>query len=109
MIPPEQIAQDFAQLAKISKCVRTYSVENGLDKAPELARKAGLKLILGIWLGRRVVVLMWRDDLDTAFRHLNLYDRFGCPGGHGVEGSSPSALTNDLKALFLTFRRFANR
>ena len=50
-IPPEQIAQDFAQLAKSSKCVRTYSVQNGLDKAPELARKAGLKLLLGIWLG----------------------------------------------------------
>ena len=25
---------------------------------------------------------LWRDDLDTAFRHLDLYDRFGCPGGH---------------------------
>jgi hypothetical protein len=35
-----------------------------------------------VWLGRRVVGLMWRDDLDTAFRHLDLYDRFGCPGGH---------------------------
>lgn len=35
-----------------------------------------------VWLGRRVVVLMWRDDLDTAFRHLDLYDRFGCPSGH---------------------------
>jgi len=35
-----------------------------------------------VWLGRRVVGLMWRDDMDTAFRHLDLYDRFGCPGGH---------------------------
>jgi hypothetical protein len=35
-----------------------------------------------VWLGRRVVTLLWRDDLDTAFRHLDLYDRFGCPGGH---------------------------
>jgi hypothetical protein len=35
-----------------------------------------------VWLGRRVVRLMWRDDLDTAFRHLDLYDRCGCPGGH---------------------------
>src|ERR1700748_2263864 len=35
-----------------------------------------------VWLGRRVVLLMYRDDLDTAFRHLDLYDRFGCPGGH---------------------------
>jgi hypothetical protein len=35
-----------------------------------------------MWLGRRVVSLLWRDDLDTAFRHLDLYDRFGCPAGH---------------------------
>jgi hypothetical protein len=35
-----------------------------------------------VWLGRRVVRLMWLDDLDTAFRHLDLYDRFGCPSGH---------------------------
>jgi len=35
-----------------------------------------------LWLGRRVVSLLWRDDLDTAFRHLDLYDRFGCPTGH---------------------------
>ena len=35
-----------------------------------------------VWLGRRVVSLLWRDDLDTAFRHLDLYDRFGCPANH---------------------------
>jgi hypothetical protein len=35
-----------------------------------------------VWVGRRVITLMWRDDLDTAFRHLELYDRFGCPKGH---------------------------
>ena len=35
-----------------------------------------------VWLGRRVVNLLWRDDLDTAFRHLDLYDRFGCPSAH---------------------------
>ncbi|PWT87149.1 MAG: beta-1-3, beta-1-6-glucan biosynthesis protein [Proteobacteria bacterium] len=35
-----------------------------------------------LWLGRRVVRLLARDDLDTAFRHLDLYDRFGCPAGH---------------------------
>jgi glucan 1,3-beta-glucosidase len=46
-----QIAEDLAQLARISKCVRTYSVENGLDKVPELAGKVGLKVIQGIWLG----------------------------------------------------------
>jgi hypothetical protein len=35
-----------------------------------------------VWLGRRVVGLLWRDDLDTAMRHMEFYDRFGCPGGH---------------------------
>ena len=35
-----------------------------------------------LWLGRRVVSLLARDDLDTAFRHLDLYDRFSCPAGH---------------------------
>ena len=50
-IPPEQIVQDLAQLAKISDCVRTYSIENGLDQVPALAAKAGLKVMQGIWLG----------------------------------------------------------
>jgi len=50
-IPAAQLAEDLAQLAQISKCVRTYSVENGLDKVPELAGKVGLKVIQGIWLG----------------------------------------------------------
>jgi len=35
-----------------------------------------------LWVGRRVVSLLSRDDLDTAFRHLDLYDRFGCPAAH---------------------------
>jgi hypothetical protein len=35
-----------------------------------------------VWTGRRVVNLLWRDDLDTALRQLELYDRFGCPGDH---------------------------
>jgi glucan 1,3-beta-glucosidase len=50
-IAPEQIAQDLAQLAKITDCVRTYSIENGLDQVPGLAAKVGLKVIQGIWLG----------------------------------------------------------
>ena len=50
-VAPEQITEDLAQLAKITDCVRTYSIENGLDQVPALAAKAGLKVILGIWLG----------------------------------------------------------
>ena len=52
VIPPAQIAEDLDQLAGVSNCIRTYSVENGLDQVPQLASKVGLKVILGIWLGR---------------------------------------------------------
>jgi exo-beta-1,3-glucanase (GH17 family) len=52
VISPAQIAEDLATLSTISGCIRTYSVENGLDKVPELAAKAGLKVILGVWIGR---------------------------------------------------------
>jgi glucan 1,3-beta-glucosidase len=48
----EQIAEDLAQLAKISDCIRTYAVDLGLDQIPELAAGVGLKVIQGIWLGR---------------------------------------------------------
>lgn len=51
VIAPEQMAQDFAQLAKVTGCIRTYSVGNGLDRVPELAEKAGLKVMLGVWIG----------------------------------------------------------
>src|SRR3954453_3517709 len=50
-VSSEQIAEDLAQLARISNCVRTYSIENGLDQVPEQAAKVGLKVIQGIWLG----------------------------------------------------------
>ncbi|WP_408056552.1 glycoside hydrolase family 17 protein [Tardiphaga alba] len=51
IIPAAQIAADMAQLAQISKCVRTYSIDNGLDQVPELAGKVGLKVLQGVWLG----------------------------------------------------------
>lgn len=52
VIPPEQIDDDFERLAKITKCVRTYSTEMGLHVVPELARKHGLTVLQGIWIGR---------------------------------------------------------
>src|SRR3984893_6859652 len=67
-----------------------------------------------VWLGRGVVVLMWRDDLDTAFRHLDLYDRFGCPGGHvqatfrclvrfapQIDNKVPESLTSRVHACWI--------
>src|ERR1700740_973708 len=49
-VSAEQIAEDLAQLAKITDCIRTYSTDNGLDQIPEIAAKVGLKVIQGIWL-----------------------------------------------------------
>ena len=48
----EQIAEDLAELARISDCIRTYATDLGLDQIPELAAKVGLKVIQGIWLDR---------------------------------------------------------
>src|ERR1700752_275499 len=42
-----------------------------------------------VWLGRRAVRLLYRDDLDTAFRHMELYDRFGWPPSH-LHAAAPS-------------------
>ncbi|MHC2467658.1 exo-beta-1,3-glucanase (GH17 family) [Bradyrhizobium embrapense] len=51
-VSPEQIAEDLAQLAKISNCIRTYATDLGLDQIPGLAAEAGLKVIQGIFLDR---------------------------------------------------------
>ena len=37
-ISPEQIDRDMAQLAQVTGHVRTYTVSNGMDKVPEIAR-----------------------------------------------------------------------
>lgn len=48
----EQIAEDLAQLARISDCIRTYATDLGLDQIPGLAAQAGLKVIQGIFLDK---------------------------------------------------------
>ena len=35
-----------------------------------------------VWTGRRIASLLWRDDVDTARRYIDLYDRFGCSAEH---------------------------
>jgi glucan 1,3-beta-glucosidase len=49
-IDPAQIEQDLAELARLTGCVRTYSIENGLDRIAEIAQRHGLKVIQGLWL-----------------------------------------------------------
>src|SRR5579862_8796648 len=50
-VSAEQIREDLVRLSEISGCVRTYSVDNGLNQVPELASEVGLKVLLGIWIG----------------------------------------------------------
>lgn len=51
IVSPEQIQEDLSDLARITDCVRTYSVDNGLEKVPEIASRVGLKVLLGVWIG----------------------------------------------------------
>jgi hypothetical protein len=78
---PADVAKDNQR--KTDQFVEAAQAINGPAGNPEC-----------VWLGRRVVQLVWVDDLDTAFRHLDLYDRFGCPGGH-------------IQAAFRCLTRFA--
>ncbi len=71
IIGEDQIAEDFRQLAGVANCVRTYSTGNGLDKAPALAQAAGLKLLLGIWIGTQP--LQNAEQIETAVALANQY------------------------------------
>ncbi|HEY6995653.1 MAG TPA: beta-(1-6) glucans synthase [Xanthobacteraceae bacterium] len=52
-IDPRQIDQDLAQLERITDCVRTYSVDHGLDQVAEIAKRHGMKVLQGLWLSNR--------------------------------------------------------
>jgi exo-beta-1,3-glucanase (GH17 family) len=49
---PEEVEQDVRVLVGRTKGIRTYTSREGLEHLPELAEKYGLKMTLGIWLGR---------------------------------------------------------
>jgi glucan 1,3-beta-glucosidase len=70
-ISPQQIDDDLTRLAKISDCVRTYSVELGQDQVAAIAKRHGLKVVQGIWLG--VDPVKNRSEIETAVRIANDY------------------------------------
>ena len=49
-VEPWQIDEDLGRLAKLTDCVRIYSVDFGLDRVPEIAERHGLKVLLGLWV-----------------------------------------------------------
>jgi glucan 1,3-beta-glucosidase len=50
VVEPWQIDEDLAQLKPLTNCIRTYSIDHGLDKIPEIAKRHGMKVLHGLWL-----------------------------------------------------------
>ncbi|WP_408647613.1 hypothetical protein [Xanthobacter dioxanivorans] len=69
-LTPEQKAAAEAQRRSVEE----------FNEAAKLPGTAGLPEC--VWTGRRIAALLWRDDIDTARRHLDMYERFGCPTEH---------------------------
>lgn len=67
----DQIDQDLALLAKRFNCIRTYSVDQGLDYVPEAASRIGLKVLLGAWIGWTHADNM--RELNLALQRANQY------------------------------------
>src|SRR6202043_1667131 len=42
-IDPRQIEEDLVRLKPLTDCIRTYSVDHGLDQIPEIAGRHGMK------------------------------------------------------------------
>jgi glucan 1,3-beta-glucosidase len=51
-ISPAAIEADLRLLATVTGCVRTYGLDHGLDAVPAIARRLGLRVVLGAWIGR---------------------------------------------------------
>lgn len=73
--PAEQLTPE----QKAAQEAQRRSVEE-FTEAAKLPGTAGLPEC--VWTGRRIAALLWRDDIDTARRHLDMYERFGCPTEH---------------------------
>ena len=70
-IAPAQIDDDLTRLSKITDCVRTYSVELGQDQVAAIAKRHGMTLFQGIWLG--VNPEKNRAEIETAVSIANEY------------------------------------
>src|SRR5262249_58424682 len=73
MIPAAQIEDDLTRLAQFTDCVRTYSVDFGLDQIPAIAAKHGLKVMQGLWLSSDPEKC--RYQIETAAAPAHQYPR----------------------------------
>jgi exo-beta-1,3-glucanase (GH17 family)/cellulose synthase/poly-beta-1,6-N-acetylglucosamine synthase-like glycosyltransferase len=49
---PEQIRADMKKLATITRAIRLYSSTGGVEMVPPIAAQFGLKVTLGVWIGK---------------------------------------------------------
>jgi exo-beta-1,3-glucanase (GH17 family) len=70
-VDPRQIDEDLAQLKHITDCVRTYSVDYGLDRIAEIAKRHGMKVLQGLWLSNRPELS--RKQVATAIALANRF------------------------------------
>lgn len=52
VISPAQIEEDLRILKTRTNCIRTYGLAQGLDALPAIAKRLGMRVKLGAWLGR---------------------------------------------------------
>jgi hypothetical protein len=74
---PEDKAEDKAAEAKAAEQKAMEEYEEALEALPKSAGAPEC-----VWTGRRIASLLWRDDIDTARRYMELYDRFSCSPEH---------------------------
>jgi hypothetical protein len=67
-------AEQQAQEAARQRSIKEFT------EAAKLPKNAGLPEC--VWTGRRIASLLWRDDVDTAKRYIDVYERFSCPADH---------------------------
>lgn len=52
-VSEERIVDDLTRLSAVTDCVRTYSTQSGLQAVPKVAQSLNMKVLLGIWIGRK--------------------------------------------------------
>ena len=72
--------QKAAEQAKAEEQDAAKAIAEYKEAAAKLSSSAGAPEC--VWTGRRITSLLWRDDIDTARRYIDLYDRFGCSSEH---------------------------
>jgi len=71
----DQKAAEQAEQQAAAKAIAEYK-----EAAAKLSSSAGAPEC--VWTGQRIASLLWRDDIDTARRYIDLYDRFNCSSEH---------------------------